>query len=550
MPRDRVDVTSLLRGPSGSRRSVCRGTALFGLSGQFIAALSACAAIEDRAFTSGVIRVLDDDIHLSEDDGTVFLEFELQRPADRLVTATVLLRGIEAQQDCVHPDYRVIETRLRWPEGETKATLQFDVVDDEVPEIDERVEVSFLDVEGAELEGSPTLEIVIADDDRTALVQASDYDVTPDIGEDQTTVLQASLAAAAASGRGVVQLEPGEYFVSSLSVAPGTALVGYGATLLRPNNAEPSTITLRVDHAAETDSTPTLVAGLTIDGRRDEQGPFQALELQDAHLLYLGGDASQPGRVRAFVDAVTFRNATADGLAVGPNADVEACQLVAEDVYREGVSVHGGNTRFSLQGLRASATLGTTGIWLDGDTLGFQDSRTVDVTLLDVTLSSGDFEVSIAEGSNLEMNRFHMEAGPFRLRAPQSVVRITDSELQLGTPSERHNHWDSPDDVEVTRTTIVTSETVDEDSEIEEADREWSAISVIWAPLAAEVPPTSILLFRDCVFQTADDVESTDVVHLLESTTEGGRLVVINGDNTNCQCDWMAPTCIGCEVAR
>jgi len=328
-------------------------------------------------------------------------------------------------------------------------------------------------------------------------------------------------------------------------LTPGTSLVGTGATLVRPANTGENLITLRSVHSGENDSEMTLVQGVTIDGQRDQQGAFEGLEKQNAHLLFLGGDVETPGRLRAQVQGVSFLSGTGDGLAVGPNADVTACNSVARDVFREGLSVHGGNTRLRVRDFDASATLGTTGMWLDGDIVGFGDSRTTDIEMENVSLETGDLEIAIAEGSRLEFRNLVMGAAPFRLSAPTSSVRILDSTLWIGVPSDRHNHFASPDDVEILRSTVIASESQDEGASLEETDREWAAIRVLWSDPDAT---TSQITFDSCTFSTAPDVEATDRVYVAESPNEGGQLVIRSGELDGCACDWFAPTCLGCSL--
>lgn len=485
------------------------------------------------------------EIVVSETAGRVVLELALAMAAPVDVTADVVPVAVEAQANCFLPDFAAERTRVSWSLGERSAEYEVEIVDDETAEIDETIVLRLEGVEGADVDGLAEVALRIADDDRSDLIDAeARFDVLPDSSQDQSENLQGALDLAASSGRGVVELAPGDYVISSVVVSAGTSLVGHGATLHRPPNAGADLVTIRAGHSGDEDSAMTLVQGITLDGHRDEQGPFEALEQQNAHLLFFGGDPLEPGRLRVEVLGTAVRSGTGDGLAIGPNADVTACDVTAHDAFREGLSVHGGNTRLRLRGFTASAQLATCGMWLDGDIVGFPESRVVDLVLEDVRLETGDLEVSIAAGSNLEFSNLVMGKAPFRLAAPDSTVLIQDSVLWLGIPTDRHNHFRAPDDVRIASSTIVLSESFDEETALEEMDRAWAGVRVVWPDGATGA---GSLAFEDCRFELAGDVEATDSVSIAESAAAGGELV-IRGSSAGCACDWFATTCLGCSL--
>lgn len=485
-------------------------------------------------------------ITVEEGAGVVTVQLELVEPPPVEVTAEVAPSGVEAQAGCFVPDFVAERAAIRWPAGERTAGFEIEIVDDETAEIDEGIALELEAVQGAEWVGANEVRVVILDDDRNELVDAATrFGLEPDSPDDQSERLQDALDAAASAGRGVVLLAAGTYVVTTAVLSPGTSLVGHGATLVRPPNAGSAVVTLRSEHSGAEDSAVTLLQGFVIDGQRDEQGPFEALEQQDAHLTYLAGDPLAPGRLRAEVQGVTVVSGTGDGLAIGPNTDASACQVAADDVFREGLSVHGGNTRLRLREFTASASLGTCGMWLDGDIVGFPDNRVVDIAMEDVRLETGDLEISVADGSQVHLDNLLMGAAPFRLSAPNSTVRITDSVLWLGIPSDRHNHWAAPDDTVVRGSTLVLSESLDEESVLEEMDRQWAGVRVIWPDPELT---TGRILFDACQFEVAGDVEPGDVVQVAESLAPGGELLIRGSSTGDCACEWFGPTCTGCVL--
>ncbi len=507
----------------------------------------ACAPLEDEVFTYDVVRLVGTEASFSETAGEVTVRLELERPAPRAVSALVTARGVTAQAECFHPDYQLEPERVEWAAGQTEASLALRIIDDELAEMDEQFELVLTEVEGSTLQGDAAVVVRIEDDDRSELFDAAArFGLTPDASEDQSAVLQQALDAAGAAGRGVVVLAPGRYVVRSVTLTPGTSIVGYGAELVRPELAGSEVVTVRSTHDGARDSAMTLLEGLSLDGRREQQGAFEELQQENAHLLFLRGDAARPGRLRATVQSMTFINGTGDGLAVGPNSDVVACGIEAHDVLREGVSLHGGNSRLRVRDMHASATFATTGLWLDGFIPGYEGSTFIDVVLERVQLDTGDLELELVGGSRLEIRELQMAAAPFRLLSPDSSVEIVDSTLQLGLPSSRHNHFAQPGDVRIRDSVIVTSEALDEAGSADpDDDRQWAMVRVLWE---GDQPATSpgFISFDGCQFETADDVEATDRVRIAETEGQGGQLSFTDS-TALCDCEWFdEASCSGC----
>src|SRR6185503_19150814 len=107
-------------------------------------------------------------------------------------------------------------------------------------------------------------------------------------------------------------------------------------------------VTLRLSHAGAEPSLPGLVEGLTIDGRRDEQGPYRSEERQQAHLVELGGDSEQGGALRASLEQLTLRSGTGSGLFIDSDTDVTVCGLSASELWRDALTLNGGATRLRV----------------------------------------------------------------------------------------------------------------------------------------------------------------------------------------------------------
>lgn len=515
-------------------------------------ALASCAPIEDVVFEQQAVELEPTTLRFTEATRQVVIPLRLTRPATESVSATFEARGVEAQSNCYEPDFSPLSGVVTWQAGSDEASIELWLADDEVAETDERIELVLTSAGGVELGVTEPVTLVIEDDDRTALIDARDqFGLRPGAPEDQSAALQRALDHAGELERGVVVVAPGGYEILSAHVVPGTSLVARGATFHRPAHAPANVVTLDVHHAGPLDSPVTLVEGLTIDGRRDDQGPYRGLERQNAHLLTLWSDTLTPGRLQAQVLSSSFADGTGDGLAIGPNSDILACGLSARDLWREALSVRGGSTRLRLRGLEASATSGTSGVWIDGHAPGFQGSHTVEAELEDMTLATGDLDIEVAARSRLLIRHLNMLAPNLHILMPDSTVVIEDSTLQLGLPSGVQNHFALPSHLEVRRTTIIASEIAADPASPREATRTVGAVQLLWeAPDPAIFNPRgAAALFEDCRFARAPNYESDDTVFAFEvKEGEGGDLSVNGSTLGEGYQGWFLGACPRCEV--
>ena len=514
---------------------------------------TACGIVEDRVFEAKLLNLVTEPITVHEGDGVEPVLIKLQAPVLNEVRATFEVRGIEAQDGCQKPDFREVEDTLTFSAGSDQSAISLWIGQDEVAELDERLEIVLSNVSGGTLLGPTSVQVVIEDDDRDGIVDASDYGAVPNSGRDETAALQAGLDAARDLGRGVLVVPPGDYEVVHLDVAPGTTLSGRGARFLRPADSDVGTRTINVYHQGPDNSQATLVEGVVVDGRRDLQGPYQGYEHQDDHLIMLEGGSDEPGRVVVAVEDVHVSSGTGDGIGIGPNSDASLCHIRADNIWRDAIGLHGGRSSLKVRSFEATATEGTSGIWLDGYILGYDGNRTVDVEIEDATLDTGDVEVQVVDGSSVVMRNLSMTEPPFRVWAIDSSVEVVGSVIQIGVPSTRHNNFTFAHDVRLTGSTIVSSERVDEEPESEEMDREFSTLSLRWTsppdfptPLAGEHQ----LTLDGCQLMLGGDIEPTDTVYGIANPESGGSVVVRNSDLGSGFAGWFAPGCLDCQLLQ
>jgi hypothetical protein len=505
----------------------------------------ACAPLTDDVFTP-IVVLSDTPLSVLEGSGVVEIPLRLAaRPTERL-TLMYRVLGDEAQSDCQLPDFEAASGSVEWAPGSIEAPVGVWIGDDDLAERDERFTLLLESPQQPASAPLGRIEVAVLDDDRTALLSAQELGVIPGAPGDQSAALQAALDRAASLERGVVVMAPGDYEISSVRLPPGTTLSAYGVRWRRPPLSAADTVSLRLQHEGATPSVTSLVEGLTIDGNREQQGPYREHELETAHLIELGGDSEQGGRARLTVERVRLISGTGSGLFVGPSSDVTACGLYANELWRDALTLNGGATSLRVRNLDATATQGT-GLWLGARAPGYEGSYRVDVEAEDVRIAAGDVELEVADDSRVLLRRLTMTQAPFRLDAPGGTVRIEQSVLVLGVPSRNQNRWALPHDVELSGTTLVVSES----GESEEPTRAFSAVSLIPQSnaLGAHASGAGHLVFDDCRFERARDVELDDPLYALENIDVDASVEVVSGKLGAGFSDWFAPACSGCRMA-
>jgi hypothetical protein len=502
----------------------------------------ACGPLEDHVFRAIALEPADP-VTVTEGAFSVEIPITLARaPADAM-TLDYELVPLEAQNDCQEPDFEAAAGQVHFAAGSTGAMVRVFIGDDALAETDERFE----------LRVGESLRVVIRilDDDRGALLDASTFGVVRGTTEDQAPALQAALDDALSAGRGVVLVPPGEYELSSVVLPQGVTLSARGAVFRRPPRAG-DLVSVSVEHGGESDALPSLIEGASFDGRREEQGAYRDSERENAHLIALRGDATLGGRASVSIERVALVSGTASGVMVGPDVNVGLCGVRASELWRDAVTVIGGATRVRLRHLDAAATEGT-GLWVGPRLSGYAEDRSVDAELEDVRIAAGDVELEATPGSTLNVRRLTMTEPPFRLDARDGSVRIVDSVLMFGLPSDQHNFVGAPHDVEVRDSTLIVSERAAPGVEaLDEAARTFSAINVRAATLAAGADPSEPgrLSFVGCHFELAADVESDDGVTAVDNTSPDVSVVVRGGALGPGFAGFFSDGCADCTLAQ
>lgn len=283
-------------------------------------------------------------------------------------------------------------------------------------------------------------------------VRSSAYGAVGNGVANDTAAIQAAVNAAAAV-RGTVLIPPGTYMVTSVRLAPGITVSGYGATLKRPANQPNWTRTLVMPESGTgswsgaTDSEMLTIEGLTLDGNSANQGAYRNYELQQSHLLFLSANATSAptsaGRLRANLRDLVLRNSVADGITLFVNVDAQITNCRADNCWRGGLVVGGGYTRAQVRNFVTTGAVDVTGIDVEVDGGGYQGTFAVELDF-DGMLLDGDFDVALKGGSRMIASNLVSGLG-FHLEARDSSVQISSSRFKVGSFASHDIVW--PNDV-------------------------------------------------------------------------------------------------------
>lgn len=258
-----------------------------------------------------------------------------------------------------------------------------------------------------------------------------DFGAKGDGVTDDTTAIQRAINAVHYQGGGTIVFPPGIYVVTSVTLRENITYEGYGATILRPPTQDKWTRTFTTNYQGDAPSKPLIIRGFTFDGNIQNQGEYRNYELEQAHLIFLNGDPSFPGRLQAVIEDCNFKNAVADAISVYTNVDAKIKNIEAIDVFRGGFVLTGGNSSVEVSNLTTRGKVNPGGIDIEVDGQGYGDTLKVDVKLENLNLMDGDFDIAVSEGSNVVGNNIIADA-PFYIFSLNSTLKFTHSKFKVG----------------------------------------------------------------------------------------------------------------------
>ena len=224
---------------------------------------------------------------------------------------------------------------------------------------------------------------------------------------DDTAACQLAINAAITAGGGVVFFPTGHYLVSSLNVQHGLEIVGGGNAIIKRLPNQPNfTRTFTTQNNlwnSTSDSPPLCFRNITIDGNRDNQGPYTTYQQEQSHLIFLTGQATQAGRLRVFIDNCSFIGSVADGVSQFTNVDLSISNCYMSNCFRGGLVVTGGFSRLRASDLIIKGESNARGIDFEIDGGGFGGSLDVTAELNNIDTNS-HFDVGVGGNSRVVVN--------------------------------------------------------------------------------------------------------------------------------------------------
>jgi hypothetical protein len=238
-------------------------------------------------------------------------------------------------------------------------------------------------------------------------VSVKDFGALGDGVTDDTAALQDAIDSVHATGGGTIFFPTGTYMITMVNAYAGIIFQGSGGAVIKrpanqPNFTRTFTFNPTTVWSENFDSPPVQFIDLIIDGNRDNQGPYSAYQQEQSHLIFLVGDATKAGKLRAIIEGCTLIDCVADAISVYHNVDVTVNDCFVKNCFRGGFVLTGGYTRFRVNNLTIQGTVQSRGIDFEIDGPGFGGSFITIGTLSNIE-TNGCFDLSVPNQSRVSV---------------------------------------------------------------------------------------------------------------------------------------------------
>jgi hypothetical protein len=365
--------------------------------------------------------------------------------------------------------------------------------------------------------------------DGKLVVKVTDFGATPNDNTDDTKAIQTAIDYLYIRGGGILEFPcDSSLIVTMLYIKEGIAYIGCNTTLFRPANQGKWTRTFttgRNPYTGQKDSPPLIITGFIFDGNSANQGNYQNWELEHAAMIFLEGGENSVGRLKVIIEDCIFRNGVADAVSQWINTDLEMRNCTATNVFRGAYVCTGGNSVAVVENLTTSGDIDDTGIDIEVDMPGTNNSYKVDITLKNLELINGDFDIAVSDNSIVNITNVTSDA-PFYLYAEDSEVNYNNCNFKIGACSGNLNIIRKPHRITFNDCTITTTR------KLTGKNYNYFAIGDIQWEINNSNETGQRLTYNNCKFLVDDNMFSFDRVYgfAYENQTypEDNRLILNN----------------------
>ncbi len=347
----------------------------------------------------------------------------------------------------------------------------------------------------------------------------------------------------AALGLKKIYFPKGKYVVGQIDIYPGFHIKGDQETwiLKKENSTKFSRIFTFVKnlYSGEKDSETLTIENMNFDGRAHLQGTYEKYELEHQAMIFLHGDPSKKGRLKAEIKNCTFKNGVGDAIGLYVNVDAKIENIFVENVFRGGITATGGHSIITAKNVITKGDKHKTGIDIEIDGAGYANSYQLDFEGENFNLD-GDFDVGVKSG-NLTFKNIISNDTPFNIYSPDAKILIEDSKFHFKSSVSGEIYF--PKNVTFRRTQFIF--------DVDPKDPTFEKpINILWNTSYQESKNLA-LTFDDCdfiskgkqivgIYNSADLASNNNLLNVVNSRFKGNFSVnidyhfggTINVDNT------------------
>ena len=285
-----------------------------------------------------------------------------------------------------------------------------------------------------------------------ASIDVQDYGAYGNGVSNDTVAIQAAVDDIKDVG-GTIEFPAGTYMVNSVNVTSGltfktkpgdaTAVIKTWPTSNKWTRCFTTTVAGYL-YLGDMDSEPLVFTNLNFDGNLDNQGPYDAFELEHQASIFLAGDRNKAGRLVSEIVDCNFVNGVADAIAIHFNVDATIQNCSVTNFFRGGFTATGGNTEISVTDFFTGGDPNGSGIDVEVDATGYGGSGYCGITVSNLTLGDGDFDIGFMpqeDGSYFVGDNITLQDGGFTVYAREARIDISNSEFHAGSIYNTHIYY-------------------------------------------------------------------------------------------------------------